>query len=427
MGHLSPHPVLTAEDAEGVVRQAAFTPLCDGDVGVELEWLTFRTGDRSRRLDLTEVQDLITSIGILPHGGALSIEPGGQLELSSRPQRTTADACRVAADDLYAVDTACQQAGVDLVALGMDPVREPERIVTDVRYVAMQEHFDRSGPAGRTMMTNTASIQINVGLGAGREAVRRWHVAHRTGPVLLAAFANSPVAGGVPTGWCSNRMRTWWAIDPSRTAPVSMARSEDPDPAAAFARYALDANVLLIRDGERRHLLEGPLSMRAWIEQGHPSGWPTAEALRYHLTTLFPPIRPKGWLELRQLDSLPTPFWHVAMAVASALLDDPRAADEALEATEAVADSWTLASRLGLTDPALAEAADRCFAAAADALDRAGADDATSALVDAYRERYVSRRRTPADDRLDALFATGSLHPEAESPIRYVDLEAAWR
>jgi glutamate--cysteine ligase len=274
-------------------------------------------------------------------------------------------------------------------------------------------------------MCNTASVQINVGLGAGNEVARRWHVAHRIGPVLLAAFANSGLAGGQPSGWKSARMRAWWGIDATRTAPVSTTRTIDPDPASAWARYALDANVLLVRrPDDEWEPLSTPLPLRAWLEHGHPAGWPTADDIAYHLTTLFPPIRPRGWLELRYLDSLPTPYWHVAVAVATALLDDDEAADTALAATEGVADQWVRASREGLDDPGLAAAARACFAAAAEALDRAGADDATIALVDDYRERFVEQSWCPADERAQAFALHGSLHPAAESPIPYARLSA---
>jgi len=421
----SPQPTLSLGDAEDVIRHQAFTSAGDGLVGVELEWLTVPAGDRARRLPLADIQSVATDAVPLPHRGLVTIEPGGQLELSTQPLPSPAAACEAAADDLYVLDQICQARGIDLVALGIDPVRVPRRVVTERRYRAMQQHFDGDGPAGRTMMCNTASVQINVGLGAGSEVARRWHVAHRIGPVLLAAFANSGLAGGRPSGWKSARMRAWWGIDATRTAPVSTTRTIDPDPASAWARYALDANVLLVRrPDDEWEPLTTPLPLRAWLENGHPAGWPTADDIAYHLTTLFPPIRPRGWLELRYLDSLPTPYWHVAVAVATVLLDDDEAADTALAATEGVADQWVRASREGLDDPALAAAARACFAAAADALDRAGADDATIALVDDYRERFVEQSWCPADERSQAFALHGSLHPAAESPIPYARLSA---
>lgn len=418
---------LSRDDVEALIRRESFTARCQGDVGIELEWLTVRREERRTRLPLHALEQLVADVGPLPHRSRLSIEPGGQLELSTEPHPTVANACAAAADDLFRLDRTCQERGVDLVALGIDPVRDPVRIVTDPRYVAMQGHFDGSGPSGRTMMCNTAAIQVNVGLGGLADVPRRWHIAHRTGPVLLAAFANSSIAHAGDSGWKSARMRAWWGIDPSRSAPVAAAHAEHPDPGEAWVRYALDANVLLIRSGDGWEPVTAPLTLRRWVDEGHPAGWPSPDDVAYHLTTLFPPVRPRGWLELRHLDSLPTPYWHVAVAVTTVLLDDERAADEVLAATEPVPDGWVVASWLGLTDPRIARAADRVFAAAAGALERAGADDATRALVDDYRERYVSRRRCPADDRLDAYRRTGSLHPAAESPIPYAELEAAWR
>jgi glutamate--cysteine ligase len=97
------------------------------------------------------------------------------------------------------------------------------------------------------------------------------------------------------------------------------------------------------------------------------------------------------------IDALPEPYWAVPVAVATALLDDPRAAAAAEEAAEPVAGRWTESARDGLTDPALAAAARRCFTAALEALPRLGAAELVP-LVDEYFRRYVARGRCPADD-----------------------------
>src|SRR5205085_3846560 len=121
--------------------------------------------------------------------------------------------------------------------------------------------------------------------------------AHAAGPALAAAFANSPVVCGAAAGWRSTRLRTWWAVDPGRTRAVVGA-----DPETAWVDYALDAGVMLIRESEDRFVpIVRPFPLRAWIEQGHELGCPTADDVASHLTTLFPPIRPRRCLELRSL------------------------------------------------------------------------------------------------------------------------------
>jgi glutamate--cysteine ligase len=145
------------------------------------------------------------------------------------------------------------------------------------------------------------------------------------------------------------------------------------------------------------------------------------EDLTYHLSTLFPPVRPRGWLELRMIDALPDRYWPVPVAVAAALLDDPVAADAARTAVAPCADRWVEACRDALTDPALARAAKSCFAAAHAALSRQGATPLAGLVAD-YAERYVERDRCPADDVVDPL---GSPAPPVHLP-HPIEEELSW-
>jgi glutamate--cysteine ligase len=138
-----------------------------------------------------------------------------------------------------------------------------------------------------------------------------------------------------------------------------------------------------------------------WVTDGHPLGWPTTDDVRYHLTTLFPPVRPRGWLELRMIDALPEEWWPVAVAVTTALLDDHEASRRAARATAGLRDEWPAASRDALGHPRLRAAALECFDAAMDALSRLPADAATEAATSRYFDRYIARGRCPADDQLD--------------------------
>ena len=210
----------------------------------------------------------------------------------------------------------------------------------------MEAFFDVDGAAGRRMMSRTAALQVNLDHGDADECDRRWRVAHRIGPALAAAFASSPVAEGQPTGWSSTRLATWLDIDPTRTAAVTGGPDE-------WVTYALDANVLLVRRGAEMVPLRERLSFSAWIRDGHPLGPPTVDDLDYHLTTLFPPVRPRGFLELRYLDALPDPWWRVAVAVVTALVQDREAGDIATEACAPVADRWGDGARCGLDRPGL--------------------------------------------------------------------------
>jgi glutamate--cysteine ligase len=418
-----PHARLTRDDVDAHIDALVVPREADHRVGIELEWLVADARDRSRRLDVAECEAVVGAVGALPHGGRITIEPGGQLELSTAPHANHHDACEAAATDLFRLDQACQKRGLELIALGSDPVRPPERIVRAPRYNAMQQHFDRTSRSGVTMMCNTASIQLNVGLGTDRhDMTRRWQRANALGPVLTACFANSPFAEGIPSGWQSTRLRSWWGIDATRTAPVPL----DRDPAAAWLDYALAADVMLIRRDDETYVeVEPGFSFGHWLDAGHELGYPALADLDYHLTTLFPPVRPRGWFELRMFDALPTPFWHVAVAAATALIDDD-AGDEAVERSRGTHDLWVDAAQLGLAHPDIGGAAIDVFALALDALQRTGADDATVNVATTYFERWVARGRSPADDLLDAWRADGSLVPRHESPVPYAQFAEAW-
>jgi glutamate--cysteine ligase len=384
-------------------------------VGIELEWLTRDAS--GRRIDLDQAERIVRELEPLSAGSRLTIEPGGQLEISTATFTDVDAACAAAATDLYVLDQRCAAEGVELVALGADPVRSPERVVTAPRYRAMQAYFDGLGNAGRTMMCNTAALQVNVCLGDAR-MTDRWRLAHDLGPTLIAAFANSPLSNGGPTGWQSSRLRQWWMLDPSRSAPVDVAA----DPVEAWPEYVFNAQVMLIRVGDSDHRpVTEPLTFGQWIVEGHELGFPTIDDLEYHLTTLFPPVRPKGWLELRMFDTLPTPFWHVATAVTSVLLDDEQAADEVGRVVEGTRGLWVDAAQLGLGHPALAASARACFTIALDALERNGADPATVEVVAGYADRWTAQGRCPADDRLDAWKRDGTLWPRRESPVPYAE------
>ncbi len=393
----APTRSLTPADVHDHVRRHCFTPAGPpGRVGVELELLTTVAGDPSRR---PPAQDLLAVLDrlALPGGGRLSVEPGGQVELSSLPHPGAGAAIAATTAGLDVLQRALAGAGIGTVAIGLDPWRSNRPLISTPRYDAMEAYFDGDGGAGLAMMSGTASAQVNLDLGDSADLPRRWRLAHALGPVLVAAFANSPLAGGAPTGARSSRQQIWAVLDPTRSAPaVSVLPPSD-----AWARYALAAQVMLVR-GDRYRAVRQPLTFAQWMAEGHDAGYPTIDDFAYHLTTLFPPIRPKGWLELRMIDAVPSPWWQVAVAVTTALLDDPEAFVTAERTCAPVAGCWAEAAALGMGHPALASAARTCFAAALDALPRLGVERAPTA---AYVDRFIDRGRSPADDVLDALVA----------------------
>jgi glutamate--cysteine ligase len=256
----------------------------------------------------------------------------------------------------------------------------------------MERYFAAHGDAGLRMMTRTASLQVNLGIGPGTALQERWEAAHAIGPAMVAAFACSPIREGLDTGEMSSRLANWYLIDPSRTAQPEVAAGVN-----GWIDYTLSARVMLIRDGDGCEPIFEPMSFAQWLREGWNGIYPTAADLDYHLTTLFPPVRLRGWLEVRYLDAV-SPHWIPAVAGAvTVLIDDDIARNDAMEITDSTRELWCEAHRYGLRHPGLATAATQCLEIAQAALTRRGEHDAAS-RIDQYRVEYLGQCRSLADE-----------------------------
>lgn len=389
-----------SEEAEGYLAKICFKTGPPVRTGVELEWTVHDAVDPTRPVGAERLRlalgpyapttlDPAATARPLPHGGTVSVEPGGQLEISSAPQRGL-DALHETTDaDIGHLTALLAAAGLVLGTTGIDPHRPPRSAVETPRYRAMRTAFDRDGPDGRTMMFSTAGLQVCLDAGEPGQVVERWCAVHELGPPLLAAFATARRHAGRDTGWASARMRAWQRIDPTRTRAVWPPATGGRDPVAAWIRYALDAPLLCVRRPDGNWSAPPAVTFRDWIGGALP-GPPTADDLRYHLSTLFPPVRPRGYLEVRYLDAQPPGEWLAPVAVLAALLGDPVTLGLAREASAPVADRWTVAARHGLADPALAAAANTLFDLAARALDRTDLAPATQKEISHILERRLA-------------------------------------
>ena len=405
----SKRPRFGISEAVEHVRARCFPDDVRDLTGLELEWLVL-SGSGQPEDRAAYADDCRPGEVDLPGGSALTIEPGGQLELSSRPQFCLASLSSAVGEDVRALRDNLVDGGGVLLGMGLLPDRGARCRPSTPRYRAMADFFAPDGPAGSIMMTSTASVQVNIGVGTGSDREERWRRANILGPVLAASFANSPLGAGTPTGRASTRLAVWSAIDRSRTASAW----RPGQGTESWPAYVLDARVMLIRRTEADFVaMRASLPFGRWVTDGHELGYPTLDDLNYHLTTLFPPVRPKGWLELRFLDALPTPWWKVAAVVVACLLRDSEAGARAESAAAPFAQSWSLASGPALAHPGMQRAAQECFAAASGAMADIGAGPELTDAVAEYVERFVARGRTPADDRLEAFSRTGSpLLPE---------------
>ena len=370
-----------------------------GRVGLEVEAHCFDLADPMRRPDWAELSDVIADVPPLRGGSAITVEPGGAVELSGPPMDGPVAAIAAMMADRAVLRSAFAHAGLGLVLLGADPLRPAKRVNPGDRYKAMEEFFiaSQTGDAGAAMMTSTASVQINLDAGPRDGWAARVRLAHALGPTMIAIAANSPMLAGEFTGWASTRQRVWSQLDSARCGTILGVNGDDP--AGEWARYAMKAPVMLVHPTPEMDAV--PITdwvpFADWADGRVLLGGrrPTQDDLDYHLTTLFPPVRPRRWLEIRYLDSLPDAVWPAVVFTLVTLLDDPVAADIAAEATEAVATAWDRAAQIGLGDRRLHDAAIRCVQTAAE---RAPAE-----LEESMRQlvRSVEKGRCPADDFSD--------------------------
>jgi glutamate--cysteine ligase len=392
-------------DSSAAARYIAEGCLADGPlrrVGLELEAHCHDPADPHRRPTWEEISEVVESLPALPGGSRVTVEPGGAVELSGPPADGVVPAIQAMARDQAVLRPAFADAGLGLVFLGADPLRPPKRINPGARYVAMERFFSasRSGEAGAAMMTSTASIQVNLDAGPRDGWAARVRLAHALGPTMIALTANSPMLGGEFTGWVSSRQRVWGRMDSARCGPVLGASGDDPG--TDWARYALKAPVMMVNKPEPAAVTDwAPFT--DWVDGRVLLGdrRPTIDDLEYHLTTLFPPVRPRRWLEIRYLDSVPDAFWPAVVFTLVTLLDDPAAAAVAAEAVEPMATAWDTAARIGLRDRRLYAAANTCVAVAA--------DKAPPELADSMQRlvRNVERGRCPGDDFSDDVVEHG--------------------
>jgi glutamate--cysteine ligase len=417
------------------LRSHAFAPSAGPPrIGLEVEMLAFRGIQAVSVAEIEQILEPLVATGELmdqsPSGGLpcygaggarLTFEPGGQLELISAPHASVADALGQIASLERLLDRVLIPAGIRRANHGMNPWQDAEEVELQTplpRYRAMQQYFSRLGPDGVRMMRLCCALQINLDSGDGAEVERRWRLANLMSPVLIAMFANSPIAEGRITGWKSTRAGVVHRMDPGRVGlhcePVG---PED------YLAFALDACVMIRRTADDYRVPPLGMRFRDWLDDGDELGFPDLDDWHYHCTTLFPQVRPRGFFEMRALDTAPVRWRAVSVALVSALLIDPYAREAALTVMEAHASELAaltlVAARKGPSDPLVGRLARVLMSISLDALSRMPADWITPQIeadVVAYDERYIARGRCPADELLD-LHASGRTASEAAREV----------
>ncbi|QRP49647.1 glutamate-cysteine ligase family protein [Amycolatopsis sp. FDAARGOS 1241] len=372
-------------------------------LGVELEFTVHHTEDPARPLD---PDVLATALGPhaprtlrpdspaapLPAGSPVSLEPGCQVEISTLPQASLRELNAVASADLSFLTTLLARHGLELGESGIDAHRPPRRVLHTPRYAAMERRFAPLGDGGITMMCSTAGLQICVDVGEGEDVAARWAAAHLMGPPLLATFANSRVRAGRDTGTESARWLAVMDTEPVRTR----AADPGPDPAAGWGRRMMDTPLMVLPRGDRPWDAPDGLTFGDWIcGRGAAAvlSPPTVEDLDYHLTTMFTPVRPHGYLEIRYLDAQPPREWLPPVALVSALLARPSTVDEVRELCAPVAGRWADAARAGLQDDSIAAVAKDVVELGITELGTTGLDtETTTEIAESVRARVNGSR-----------------------------------
>ncbi|EEE36805.1 glutamate--cysteine ligase [Rhodobacteraceae bacterium KLH11] len=247
-------------------------------------------------------------IGLQKDGANVSLEPGGQLELSGAPLETIHETCDEVNAHLRDVKDISDKIGVGFIGLGAAPIwtHDEMPLMPKGRYRLMNDYMEKVGTMGRSMMRRTCTVQVNIDFGSEADMVQKLRVALALQPVATALFANSPFFEGKPNGQKSWRSYIWRHLDDARTGMLPFA-FEDGFGFERWVEYALDVPMYFVyRDGKYidalgqsfRDFLQGKLPAL-------PGETPTLSDWADHLTTAFPEARIKKFMEMRGADGGP--------------------------------------------------------------------------------------------------------------------------
>jgi glutamate--cysteine ligase len=296
-------------------------------------------------------------IGLEKDGANISLEPGGQLELSGAPLETIHQTCDEVNEHLRQVREVADRIGVEFIGLGAAPIwrHEDMPLMPKGRYKLMDGYMQRVGSMGTTMMRRTCTVQVNLDFGSEADMVKKLRVALALQPVATALFANSPFIDGAPNGHKSWRARVWRDLDADRTGMLPFVFDEGFG-FEAWVEYALDVPMYFVyRDG--RYIDALGQSFRDFLRgelPALPGEKPTLSDWADHLTTLFPEARIKKFIEMRGADGGP---WRRLCALPAfwvGLMYD----DTALDAAWDLVKGWSAETRDALRTEASVNALD---------------------------------------------------------------------
>lgn len=313
-------------------------------------------GERSIRVMLEGLRDIhgwspVTEgghlIGLEKDGANVSLEPGGQLELSGAPLETIHETCDEVNTHLREVQDVADKIGAGFIGLGAAPIwtHDDMDLMPKGRYKLMNEYMTKVGTMGRVMMRRTCTVQVNLDFGSEVDMVQKMRVALSLQPIATALFANSPFFEGKVNGHKSWRSRVWRDLDAARTGTLPFV-FEDGMGFERWVEYALDVPMYFVyRNGQYIDALG--MSFRDFLKgdlPAMPGEMPTLSDWADHLTTAFPEARMKRYIEMRGADGGP---WRRLCALPAfwvGLMYDQTALDAAWD----IAKGWDAETREAL-------------------------------------------------------------------------------
>ena len=318
----------------------------------------------------------------LPDGGAISFEPGGQIEISTSPHASATSAIETTRALVVLLRDAMKKKGIDLLASGVDPYNDIGAVPLQLhreRYVGMTHYFESIGPSGVRMMRQTAALQINVE--RGPEPLTRWLLLNAITPAVVALFSNSESYAGRRSNHASYRAHLWRTLDDSRTGIAY----DEADPIKRYLDFALGA--FAMRSGNQTRPYQ---TFRQWMRGGDigMADW------QFHLSTLFPEVRPKDYFELRSADTIEVESLAAPVLFVTGLIYDRESSQRAFEIVGTPnPDLLELAGIKGVAHPALRRMARALADIALDGAESLGRDYLSAQDVEsaaAYFDRKLA-------------------------------------
>ena len=300
------------------------------------------------QFDWRPVKEQGKIIALLDDSGAsVTLEPGGQLELSGALLDNVHQTCDEVYTHLRQVKTIAEPLGIAFLGMGFQPKweRKDTQWMPKGRYRIMREYMDKRGTLGQDMMSRTCTVQVNVDFGSEADMVKKFQVSLALQPIATALFANSPFVDGKPCGYVSYRSHVWEDTDPDRTGMLPFVF----DTSMSFERYVdymLDVPMYFVyRDGQ--YIDASGQSFRDFLNgtlPALPGEKPILQDWEDHLTTAFPEVRLKRYMEMRGADGGPWRKICALPALWAGLLYD----DAVLESAWDLVRDWSMEERLQL-------------------------------------------------------------------------------